>query len=182
MSGTPPNPADQLHSRIRLLRLGCFANVILFAALVSSAVVFFANFGRLIGASTPAADEAAVRKVLDDQAAAWNRGDLDGFMAGYWNDDGLAFTSNGTETAGWTATKERYVKRYKSEGKEMGQLTFSELKVEGLSPTAAVVRGRFTLVVGKGTPSGRFTLVVRKFPEGWKIVHDHTSVPCDEKK
>jgi beta-aspartyl-peptidase (threonine type) len=184
MTGTPPRATDELRSRIRLLRAGCFANVIVFAALVSVAIVFFANFGRLVGASTPAADEAAVRKVLDEQAAAWNKGDLDGFMAGYWNDDGLVFTSMGTETSGWKATKERYVKRYKSDGKEMGQLTFSEFKFEGLSPNAAVVRGVFTLVLTKDPKpkSGRFTLVFRKFPDGWKITHDHTSTACEEEK
>jgi beta-aspartyl-peptidase (threonine type) len=182
MSGTPPRPADELRARIRLLRIGCFANVILFAALVSVAIVFFANFARLVGASTPAADETAVRKVLDDQVAAWNKGDLDAFMSGYWNDDALAFTSNGAETAGWKATKERYEKKYKSEGKEMGRLSFSDLKFEGLSPNAAVVRGVFILVTSKGTPTGRFTLVFRRFPDSWKITHDHTSVECPPEK
>src|SRR5438105_1394608 len=150
MSGTPPRPADELRARIRLLRIGCFANVVLLALFASVVIVFFANFARLVGASTPAADEAAVRKVLEDQVAAWNRGDLDAFMAGYWNDDALAFTSNGVETSGWKATKERYVKKYKSEGKEMGELSFGELKTEGLSPNAAVVRGVFKLVTSKG--------------------------------
>jgi beta-aspartyl-peptidase (threonine type) len=184
MSGTPPRPADELRARIRLLRIGCFANVIFFAALVSVAIVFFANFARLVGASTPAADEAAVRKVLDDQVAAWNKGDLDAFMAGYWHDDALAFTSNGVETSGWKATKERYEKTYQSEGKEMGQLSFSELKTEGLSPTAAEVRGKFTLNLTKAPKpkSGRFTLVFRKYPDGWKITHDHTSAECEPGK
>ena len=184
MSGTPPRAADELRARLRLLRIGCLANVVLLALFVSVVVVFFANFARLIGASTPAADEAAVRKVLDDQVAAWNKGDLDSFMAGYWHDDALAFTSNGSETSGWQATKERYVKKYKSEGKEMGQLSFSELKFEGLSPNAAVVRGVFTLVLAKEPKpaTGRFTLVFRKFPDGWKITHDHTSVACEPEK
>lgn len=184
MSGTPPRGADELHSRIRLLRLGCFANVILFAAVVSVVVVFLANFGRLVGASTPAADEAAVKKVLDDQAAAWNKGDLDGFMAGYWKDDGLAFTSNGKETGGWQATKDRFEKKYGTNRKGMGQLSFGEFKFEGLSPNAATVRGRFTLVWdAKPKPAtGLFTLVLRKFPDGWKITHDHTSGVCEEEK
>lgn len=184
MSGTPSRGPDELRSRIRLLRLGCFANVILFAAVVSVVIVFFANFGRLVGASTPAADEAAVRKVLEDQAAAWNTGDLDGFMAGYWHDDGLAFTSNGEETSGWKATRDRFDKKYRAEKKEMGRLMFSEFKFEGLSPNAAVVRGRFTLVrKEKPQPdTGLFTLVLRKFPDGWKITHDHTSVKCEPEK
>jgi beta-aspartyl-peptidase (threonine type) len=123
----------------------------------------------------------SIRAVLDAQAVAWNKGDLDGFMAGYWNDEKLTFISGGDITRGWKQTKVRYEKRYKSEGKEMGTLTFSELELDVLSPTAAVVRGKFRLVFDKEkdekkkTPQGRFTLICKKFPDGWKIVHDHTS-------
>src|SRR5689334_5230752 len=93
------------------------------------------------------ADDAAdVRAVLDAQAVAWNKGDLDGFMAGYWNDEKLTFISGGDITFGWKATKERYIKRYKSDGKEMGKLTFGDFHAEVLSPTAAVVRGKYELV------------------------------------
>jgi beta-aspartyl-peptidase (threonine type) len=126
-------------------------------------------------------DEKDIRAVLDAQVVAWNKGDLDGFMAGYWNDDSLTFISGGDITSGWKKTKERYEKRYKSEGKEMGQLAFSDFHAEVLSPTAAVVRGKFELVFEKEkddkkkTARGRFTLILKKFPDGWKIVHDHTS-------
>ncbi len=126
-------------------------------------------------------DEKDIRAVLDSQAAAWNKGDLDGFMAGYWNDEKLTFISGGDITFGWKKTKERYEKRYKADGKEMGKLTFSELQAEVLSPTAAVVRGKFELTLEKEkdekkkTPRGRFTLILKKFPDGWKITHDHTS-------
>jgi uncharacterized protein (TIGR02246 family) len=150
-------------------------------ALLALAVIALALSGRTVAADGPT-EEAAVRKVLDDQVAAWNKGDLDGFMAGYWNDEGLSFISNGAETTGWKATKERYVKRYKSEGKEMGRLSFGELKVEVLGPAAGAVRGQFTLVTSKGTDTGRFTLVFRKLADGWKITHDHTSVACPPEK
>jgi beta-aspartyl-peptidase (threonine type) len=122
-----------------------------------------------------------IRAVLDAQAAAWNKGDLDGFMSGYWNDDKLTFISGGDITFGWKPTMERYQKRYKSEGKEMGKLAFSELHVEPLSATAALVRGKFELTFEKATDPkrktarGRFTLIVKKLPAGWKITHDHTS-------
>src|SRR5438105_10690712 len=76
----------------------------------------------------PRADEAAIRKVLDDQAAAWNKGDLEAFMAGYWKSPNLTFTSGNNKTKGWDATLERYKKRYQGEGKEMGKLTFSEVE------------------------------------------------------
>jgi uncharacterized protein (TIGR02246 family) len=125
----------------------------------------------------PKADEAAIRKVLADQDAAWNKGDLEGFMAGYWKSPELTFISGNNKTKGWDATLERYKKRYQGEGKEMGKLTFSELDVEMLGPDAALVRGRFTLELmkEKEKPTGLFTLVFRRFPEGWRIVHDHTS-------
>ncbi len=119
--------------------------------------------------------EEAIRKVLDDQAKAWNRGDLEGFMAGYWKSPELTFSSGGEQTKGWEATLERYRKRYKGEGKEMGTLAFTDVSVQTLSGDSAFVRGRFQLVRTKDKPSGLFTLIVKRFPEGWRIVHDHTS-------
>jgi beta-aspartyl-peptidase (threonine type) len=119
--------------------------------------------------------EAAIRQVLDDQVAAWNRGDLEAFMRGYWASPELSFFSAGDRTQGWEATLERYRKRYLSEGQEMGQLTFSELKIDLLGPDSALVRGRWQLVRSKDRPGGLFTLIFRRFTEGWRIVHDHTS-------
>ena len=126
-------------------------------------------------------DEKDIRAVLDAQATAWNKGDLDGFMAGYWNDEKLTFISGGEITSGWKPTKARYVKRYQADGKEMGKLTFSELNVETFGPDAAMLRGKFELTFEKEkdekkkNPRGRFTLILKKLPDGWKIVHDHTS-------
>lgn len=124
------------------------------------------------GGTHPQAD---VRKVLDDQAAAWNRGDLDGFMAGYWKSDQLSFYSGNAKTTGWQATLDRYRKKYQADGKAMGKLAFTELSIEPLGPDHALVRGRFTLRLGKETPTGLFTLILRRLPAGWRIVHDHTS-------
>src|SRR5262245_56244405 len=135
----------------------------------------------LLAPAARADDAADIRAVLDAQAVAWNKGDLDGFMAGYWNDEKLTFISGGDITFGWKKTKERYEKRYKSEGKEMGKLSFSEFHVDVLSDKAAVVRGKFELVFDKEKDEkkkfarGRFTLVLKKFPDGWRITHDHTS-------
>src|SRR5262245_66685660 len=76
------------------------------------------------------ADDAAdVRKVLDEQVVAWNKGDLVGFMKGYWNSKELTFVSGKDVTRGWQATLDRYKKRYQSEGKEKGTLTFADLQV-----------------------------------------------------
>jgi ketosteroid isomerase-like protein len=121
------------------------------------------------------APEQEIRTVLEEQDVAWNRGDLDGFMKGYWNSPDLSFYSAANKTRGWQATLERYQKKYKSEGKEMGKLTFSELDIELLGPTSAVVRGRWHLKMSKEEPHGLFTLIFKRFPEGWRIVHDHTS-------
>jgi beta-aspartyl-peptidase (threonine type) len=116
-----------------------------------------------------------IRQVLDAQVADWNKGDLKSFMAGYWKSDNLSFFSGKDKTRGWQATLERYQKRYQAEGREMGKLSFSELEIEALGPDAAWVRGRWQVVTSKETLGGLFTLIFKKFPEGWRIVHDHTS-------
>lgn len=118
--------------------------------------------------------EAAIRKVMDDQAAAWNRGDIDGFMAGYWNSDKLVFISGADVTRGWQPTLDRYKKSYDSRAK-MGVLTFSDLEVTMLGKNAAVVLGSWSLKREADTPHGKFTLTWRKFKPGWRIVMDHTS-------
>ena len=120
--------------------------------------------------------KAAVEHVLHTQQDAWNRHDLDAFMAGYWNSADLTFFSGAKQTSGWQATLDRYRETYTNAGHEMGTLEFSALRIEMLGPDAAFVRGAWHLTMPDGnTPHGLFTLVFRKFPEGWKIVHDHTS-------
>jgi uncharacterized protein (TIGR02246 family) len=122
------------------------------------------------------ADRVAIRKVIEDQQTAWNRHDLEGFMAGYWNSPDLTFFSGAHESKGWQAALDRYKKSYQSAGHEMGKLEFANLRIEMLGPEAAFVRGEFRLTMSDGkTPHGLFTLVFRKFPEGWKIVHDHSA-------
>jgi ketosteroid isomerase-like protein len=129
-----------------------------------------------VPAGNDQAAKAEVEQVLHAQQDAWNRHDLDGFMAGYWKSPELTFFSAGTERHGWDATMDRYKATYQSPGHEMGKLDFSATKVEMLGPDAAFVRGAWHLTMPDGkTPHGLFTLVFRKFPEGWKIVHDHTS-------
>jgi len=141
--------------------------VLTFALLFNLAA--FAN-----GPSQPAKSEIA--HVLETQAAAWNRNDLEGFMAGYWNSPDLTFFSGAHESQGWQAALDRYKKTYQGAGHEMGKLEFSNLHIEMLGPQAAFVRGAFHLTMSDGkTPHGLFTLVFRKFPEGWKIVHDHSA-------
>lgn len=120
--------------------------------------------------------ESAVEHVLRTQQQAWNRHDLEGFMAGYWNSPALTFFSGGSESQGWQAAMDRYRAKYSGLGKEMGKLEFSDLRIETLGADAAFVRGKWLLTMPDGrTPHGLFTLVFRKFPDGWKIIHDHTS-------
>ncbi|HYV35154.1 MAG TPA: DUF4440 domain-containing protein [Gemmataceae bacterium] len=124
------------------------------------------------------ADKAAreaISKVLDDQVAAWNKGDLLAFMAGYEKSKDLTFYSGGTVLKGWDATLERYQKKYQGEGKEMGKVTFKDLDIQVLSADSAIVRGRWELKTSKDMPGGLFTLVFRKTTDGWRIIHDHTS-------
>ena len=109
-------------------------------------------------------DAAAVRGLLDAQVAAWNRGDLEGYMAGYWNSPDLVFQSGSTVTRGWQATLERYRKRYQAEGKEMGQLAFEDVDVLALGPDAAMARGGWRLRMKDGTePHGLFTVILLVF-------------------
>ena len=124
----------------------------------------------------PADPVTAVRRILEDQQQAWNRHDLEGFMSGYWNSPDLTFFSGAQQTAGWQGALDRYRKNYKQAGKEMGRLEFSDLKIESLGNDSAFVRGAWRVTMSDGkTPHGLFTLIFRKFPDGWKIVHDHTS-------
>jgi beta-aspartyl-peptidase (threonine type) len=127
-------------------------------------------------ATTQTDPAAAIRKVIDDQQAAWNRHDLEAFMSGYWNSPDLTFFSGVHEAKGWQAALDRYRKAYQGEGHEMGKLDFTNLRIEILGPDAAFVRGEFHLTMSDGkTPHGLFTLIFRKFPDGWKIIHDQSA-------
>ena len=115
-----------------------------------------------------------IRRVMDEQVAAWNAGSVDGFMKGYWNSPELKFVSGANVTRGWQPTLERYKKTYDSKAK-MGALAFSDLEITVLSGDAAIVLGSWALAREKDNPHGKFTLVFRKFRDGWKIILDHTS-------
>ena len=122
------------------------------------------------------ADERAIRQVLDRQTEAWNPGDLEGYMQGYWPSPDLTFYSGGTITRGWEATLARYRRRYQSEGKEMGKLDFPDETIELLGADAAMARGRWRLVLPGGKRmGGLYTVILRRLPAGWRIVHDHSS-------
>jgi ketosteroid isomerase-like protein len=121
--------------------------------------------------------EEGIKHLLVSQVEAWNHGQLETFMQGYWQSPDLTFFSGATVTKGWEPTLQRYRQRYQSEGKEMGKLVFQDLSIDLLSRRAAVVTGRWQLTMSDGKqPHGLFTLVFKRMaPEGWRIVHDHTS-------
>lgn len=117
---------------------------------------------------------AAVRAVLDAQVDAWNRGDIEGYMAGYRRSEETVFVSGDSLTRGWQTVLARYKKNYDSPEK-MGTLTFSDLEITPIGSDAAIAIGRWHLQRAKDEPHGRFTLIFRKTRQGWRIVHDHTS-------
>ena len=129
----------------------------------------------LLGQNSSQDARADIARVLQTQVEAWNRQDLEGFMAGDWNSPELTFFSGAHEFKGWQAALDRYKTTYQGAGHEMGKLEFSNLRIEILGPDAAFVGGvHLTMRDGK-TPHGLFTLVFRRFPDGWKIVHDHSA-------
>jgi ketosteroid isomerase-like protein len=125
--------------------------------------------------------EEGIKHVLLSQVEAWNHGKLEAFMQGYWHSPDLTFFSGATETRGWEPTLTRYRQRYQAEGKEMGKLEFQKLNIDLLSRRSAVVTGQWQLTMSNTKtsdgkqPHGLFTLIFKRMPGGWKIVHDHTS-------
>jgi ketosteroid isomerase-like protein len=146
-----------------------------FASLLLLAAVVVVGYQKGVPKS-PDEDQnvAAVRAVIEAQAAAWNRGDVDGYMEGYAKEDGTTFVSGDTITRGWQTVHDRYQARYDTRAK-MGTLAFSELEFKPLSEFYLMATGRWQLTRAGDTPHGRFTLIFRRTNAGWRIVHDHTS-------
>jgi ketosteroid isomerase-like protein len=118
--------------------------------------------------------KSEIENVLRAQEEAWNRGDIEGFMNGYWRSEKTVFVSGDEVSRGWQKVLDRYKKKYSDRAK-MGSLTFSDLEITPISDDSAVVLGSWKLKRANDEPHGRFTLIFRKFSDGWKIVHDHTS-------
>ncbi|MGE5361181.1 MAG: YybH family protein [Bacteroidales bacterium] len=129
------------------------------------------------GTATPGGDDkdiAAVRAVIEAQQAAWNRGDVAGYMEGYAKTSATTFVSGDTVTRGWQTVLDRYKARYDTREK-MGTLAFTELEFKPLCASCILVMGRWELTRTGDTPRGRFTLIFERTNAGWRIVHDHTS-------
>ena len=119
-------------------------------------------------------DQAAIQKLMDTQQAAWDCGDLDAFMTVYWHSPDVTFSGTSGVVRGWDAVLTRYKKSY-ADREAMGQLQFSGLEYRFLGPDAALLLGHWHLTRAKGDVGGVFSLVWKRFPEGWRIIHDHTS-------
>lgn len=122
----------------------------------------------------PAKEVTEIRSVLHAQQEAWNRGDIDGFMNGYAQSASTVFISGDTVRRGWETVRDRYKEKY-SDQKKMGTLTFSDLEITPLGADVALASGRWNLKRESDQPHGRFTLILKRLSEGWRIVHDHTS-------
>jgi ketosteroid isomerase-like protein len=142
------------------------------AVAIASCILMATN----ISAAAARAPNAVVqiRSVLRAQQDAWNRGDIDGFMNGYARSASTVFISEDSVRRGWETVRARYRQKYSDRAK-MGTLSFSDIEINLLSSDAAVVLGRWSLERATDRPHGRFTLIFRRLPEGWRIVHDHTS-------
>lgn len=119
-------------------------------------------------------DELAIRQLLAEQTASWNRGDLENFMKGYWENDSLMFIGKSGVTYGWANTLTNYKKGYPDTA-AMGQLTFTLLQVKKLSKEYYHVTGKWFLKRSIGDAGGHYTLVFRKINGRWVIISDHSS-------
>ncbi len=124
--------------------------------------------------SKPDTAEEAIKAVLTTQQAAWNRGDIPMFLEGYWNSPELTFSGSNGIVRGYSGVLERYQKAYPDKD-SMGELEFSGLEIRMLGPDSALVLGHWLLTRKAGNAGGVFTLIFRRLPAGWRIIHDHTS-------
>ena len=154
-------------------------NLIKSFMIVAATSAAFTALGSITDRETPISTSTtdigtSVRAVIKAQEAAWNRGDIDSYMNAYAHSGKTVFVSSDNVTRGWQTVRDRYKKKYDTREK-MGVLTLSELEVTSLSGEAALVLGRWSLKRKADNPHGRFTLLFRRTPEGWRIVLDHTS-------
>jgi uncharacterized protein (TIGR02246 family) len=121
------------------------------------------------------ADRDAVKAVLENQANAWNQGDLEGYMRGYAQADWIVFTSGSKIRRGWQETHDAFQKKYAQNPAAMGKLVFEVLSIDPIGADGAVVLGNWTLTNSPSDGRGVFSVVLERRRDGWKIIHDHTS-------
>ena len=119
-------------------------------------------------------EKEQIEIVLRDQVEAWNKGDVEGYMQGYWNSDQTTFVSGATVLTGYDSVLVRYKRNYGTREK-MGFLSFDDLRIRLIGKETALVTGQWQLQRKEDRPGGRFTLLLEKKTAGWRIVYDHTS-------
>ncbi|HKG55520.1 MAG TPA: SgcJ/EcaC family oxidoreductase [Anaerolineales bacterium] len=129
---------------------------------------------RKVSGTTGEKAEAAIRNVFEAGCAAWNRGDLDGYLASYWDSDQTRWVSSGSLTRGKKAIAAAYKARF-SGSQQMGKLTVTELEIDVLTDTEAIAFGRWTLVIDHKSSTGFFTVQLRNIDGTWLFVSDHAS-------
>lgn len=134
-------------------------------------VMFCLGFQNQVAAASKI--EGEILNVLERQKIAWNNKDIEGFMAYYWKSDEFVFQSGNNRVRGWQALLDRYKKNYS--GENWGKLEFTDLEVKVLAANCVYVMGRWKVAAGGALKEGLFTIILRRFPEGWRIIHDHTS-------
>jgi uncharacterized protein (TIGR02246 family) len=125
-------------------------------------------------AADPTAEEAAIRQVIADMEASWNRGDFRGYMAGFKNPD-VIFVSRGQFQRDWQGTLDHYVRDYGGSPERRGRLHFWDIRVEMLSPDAAQLISRYRLEGGERPQDGINTRLMRKVNGRWVIALNHVS-------
>lgn len=163
----PPSSIISTHSLMRAM------------VLVATVLAACRGSARPTTAPAPDSDSAALTRLitaqLDRSAVDWNRGDLDGFLSDYAPESTTTFIDGRRAREGIDFIRGNYAPRF-APGARRDSLHFEAVRVRGLSPTLAVVTARFILQRGSEiTASGPFTLVMERRPEGWKILHDHSS-------
>lgn len=128
----------------------------------------------LTNASAQNKDEKAIMEILDNQTKAWNSGDLDKFMVGYWENDSLMYIGKSGVTYGYKSTLASYKKNY-GDTARMGKLTFTLLHVNKIESQSYFVVGKWQLIRSAGNVGGYYTLLFRKIQGKWVIVADHSS-------
>ena len=141
---------------------------------ISMTLLSVSSFCQTKSARPAGGDETEVRNVLTRQNQAWNRGDVDAFMVGYWENDSLMFIGKSGVTYGYKNTLSNYKKNY-PDTTVMGKLTFTLIQLKQLSPEYFHVTGKYYLTRTIGDASGHFTLVFRKINGKWVIISDHSS-------
>jgi ketosteroid isomerase-like protein len=153
---------------------------LILGGLLAAVFLLVVNRSLPAGTADSGGDRSAITAVLDAQQTGWNRADVDKFLEGYWHSPDLTFSGTGGIARGWDAVQARYKKNYPDQA-AMGHLEFSGLEFRFLGKDAALVLGHWHLARAQGDIGGVFSLVWQRFPEGWKIIHDHTSVVPETK-